>query len=357
MERFAALIFVIGAVDHLTGDRLKLGPEFRAAFSAIPELLLLMTGFMTLAPWIGDVIGPALSPFFVALGCDPSLLAGMILSSDGGAAVLAEQLALSPEAGLYNGMVVGSFLGCTVVCAIPLSLSSTHGESRKAAVDGLLIAFVILPLACVFTGLLCGFSLTLILSNTWPVLLMSLLLLLLFRFCGDKIVSLFAGISFAVRAIALAGFSLSVLQEAFGVTLLPGMAPLNEVFPVICRIGVFLAGILPFIALVRRVISVPLALAGKWLDIEPEAVMSLVLSAANSIPVLTTLEKLSLRGITLNTAFLTLASFAIGDHLAFALQYAPQTAVPLMLGKLLSGLAALGIAVLAANRKRSPAQK
>lgn len=347
MEKIAVVMFCVGALDYISGDHLKLGGAFWEGLSTIPQLLILMTGFMVLAPWIGNTAAPVISPFFIALGCDPSLIAGIVLGCDGGGAVLAEQLALQPEAGLYNGMVVGSYLGCAVTCSIPLALVNTRGEHRRAAVSGLLAAFAAMPLSCVVTGMLCGFQLKMMLENTWPVLIISLVLLILFRARGEEMIAVFSGLAFVVRAVALTGFALAMLQELSGWTILPGITPLDSVFPIICRIGTFLAGVLPFLNMVRRMIGRPIASAGRRLRLNQEEVMGLILSLTNSIPVLTTLDRMTPRGVMLNTAFLTIASFALGDHLAFALQFSPEIAMPFMAGKIICGGATLALAVLA----------
>lgn len=347
LEKIAVIMFCVGALDYVSGNRLNLGGAFWEGFSTIPQLLILMTGFMVLAPWIGDTAAPVLSPVFTTLGCDPSLVAGIVLGCDGGGAVLAERLAVRPEAGLYNGMVLGSYLGCAVTCSIPLALINTRGDHRKAAVSGLLAAFATMPLSCAVTGMLCGFQVRMILANTWPVLIISLILLALFRMRGEEMIAVFSGLAFGVRAVALAGFALAMLQEAFGWTVLPGIAPLDSVFPVICRIGAFLAGVLPLLNVIRRLIGRPVTSVGRRLGLNQEEVMGLILSLTNSIPVLTALDSMTPRGVMLNTAFLTIASFALGDHLAFALQFSPGIAVPLMTGKIICGGATLVLAILA----------
>lgn len=347
MEKIAVIMFCVGALDYIAGNHLNLGSAFWEGLSTIPQLLILMTGFMALAPWIGNTAAPVLSPFFTALGCDPSLIAGIVLGCDGGGAVLAERLAIRPEAGLYNGMVLGSYLGCAVTCSIPLALVNTRGNHRKAVVSGLLAAFATMPLSCAVTGTLCGFQIRMILANTWPVLIISLILLALFRIRGEEMIAVFSGLAFMVRAVALTGFTLSMIQEVFGWEILPGITSLDSVFPTICRIGTFLAGILPFLNVIQRIIDRPIESAGRKLGLNQEEIMGLILSLTNSIPVLTTLDNMTSRGIMLNTAFLTIASFALGDHLAFALQFSPEIAMPLVVGKIISGVATLALAILA----------
>lgn len=113
MAWISAVFFCLGAADTLLGDRLGLGSAFRQGFAAVVDLLLLMTGFMALAPWLGTHLAPVITPVFSAVGCDPSLFASLFLSCDAGGAVLAAQIAQEPAAGLYNGLIVAAFLGST----------------------------------------------------------------------------------------------------------------------------------------------------------------------------------------------------------------------------------------------------
>lgn len=344
MELLSAVFFCAAAVDDLTGNHLGLGGAFRQGFAALTELLLLMTGFMALAPWIAAHISPMLSPAFAAIGCDPSLFASIFLSCDAGGAVLAKQIAIDPQAGLYTGMIVASFLGCTINGTIPMALGSTRGTKRQAAVNGLLVGFLMLPAACLFTGLCCGMALPVLLRNTWPVLAAAVVLLLLFRFSARAMLPVFAGAAVAVRGLAMFGFCVSILQEATGTVWMDGLTPLDEIYPLICRIVVFLSGVLPFFSVVQRMLTKPLAALSERLRVEPKAITSLVITMANCIPTLLNLNDLDDRGVVLNTAFAVIASYSVGDFLAFCIQFSPEIALPMMIGRLLCGLFTLLLA-------------
>lgn len=222
MAWISAAFFCLGAADTLLGDRLGLGSAFRQGFAAVVDLLLLMTGFMALAPWLGTHLAPVITPVFSAMGCDPSLFASLFLSCDAGGAVLAAQIAQETSAGLYNGLIVAAFLGATINGTIPLALGRLTGTKRAAAVRGLFLGFLVLPVGCLLTGALCGIPLSVLLHNTWPVLAVAVLLLLLFKSGSSAIGPIFNGISLAVRGLTLFGFCISVLQETSGIVLLEG---------------------------------------------------------------------------------------------------------------------------------------
>ena len=114
-----------------------------------------------------------------------------------------------------------------------------------------------------------------------------------------------------------------------------------EIYPVICSIGAFLAGILPFFAFVQRLLTAPLTKLAARLQLEPASITGLVVTPANCIPTLLSLDTLEERGITLNTAYAVVAAYSVGDFLAFTLQFSPAHALPMMAGRLLSGLLAV----------------
>lgn len=341
MALFSSVFFCIAAADFLAGSRFGLGESFRQGFQAVVELLFVMTGFMALTPWIAVHIVPSIAPALTGIGCDPSLFAGAILACDTGGAVLARQIAIDPEAGLYNGMIVGSFLGDMICGGIPMALLKVRGRQLSAAVNGLLIAFVALPFGCILTGAFCGFSMDMMLRNTWPVAVIGLILLILFRFFSRATIPFFSCFALVLRGISLFGFCAAVVQEATGMIWLEGLTPLDEVFPVICRIGVFLGGILPFFALVQRLLRRPLELLCGKLQVQQKAVTDLIVTTANHVPVLLTLDALAEKEIIFVVAYAMLTSFTVGDFLAFAMQFSPQIAIPMMLGRLATGLITL----------------
>ena len=71
------------------------------------------------------------------------------------------------------------------------------------------------------------------------------------------------------------------------------------------------------------------------------SITGLVVTTANCIPTLLSLDTLEERGITLNTAYAVVAAYSVGDFLAFTLQFSPAHALPMMAGRLLSGLLAV----------------
>lgn len=346
-----ALFFGIAAADLILGCRFHLGDALKEGLGVITELLLLMTGFMALSPWIAGHIAPAISPFLIRIGCDPSLFAGILFSCDAGGAYLAQEIGIDSEAMIYNGLIVASFFGTSLTGAVPLALTNTKGDKRKAAVKGLTAAFIFLPFACILTGLFCGMSLLMMVRNTWPIALLSIVLLFGLLFFQNLMVRFFSILALLVKLAAYAGFSIAVWQDAGGFILLEGLTPLDEIYPVIVRIGVFLGGILPIFSLLLRALQRPLILLSKRLKLTTESISYLFLSTSNDIPTLMNLSRLDSTGITVNVAYLMMTAYTVGDFLAFTMQFRPALAFPMMFGRLASGILLIMICISKSIRK------
>ncbi len=76
---------------------------------------------------------------------------------------------------------------------------------------------------------------------------------------------------------------------------------------------------------VQRLLTAPLARLAARLQLEPASITGLVVTTANCIPTLLSLDTLEERGITLNTAYAVVAAYSVGDFLAFTPAIQPCT--------------------------------
>ena len=109
------VFMALGAVDRILGNRFGLGEKFEEGIMAMGSLALAMIGIICLAPVLANLLRPVVVPLYQALGADPAMFAGTLLANDMGGAPLAQELALTQEAGQFGGLIVGSMLGPTIV--------------------------------------------------------------------------------------------------------------------------------------------------------------------------------------------------------------------------------------------------
>ena len=108
------VFMIVGGIDKIRGNKKGYGERFDAGFEAMGTLAIAMVGMIALVPVIKIVLGGVLGAFFSAIGCDPSIFAGLLLGMDLGGYPLAMELAETPELGSFTGIVVASAMGVNV---------------------------------------------------------------------------------------------------------------------------------------------------------------------------------------------------------------------------------------------------
>ncbi len=336
-----AVSLAVGAVDLILGGRFGLGKEFENGIMTAGRLILFMAGFMALAPVLAGILTPVFGPLFQRIGVDPSMLAGILLANDAGAAPLAMEMALDPTAGRFSGWIVGSMMGTTVMFVFPMAVGVAKEGQKPAVLYGLLVGIATAPIGCLCGGLAAGFPVRLVLRNLIPVLFVSGSLLAGLLCLGQKLIPAFIWFGRAVTALSCAGLVIGAVGLLTGFRPIPGMGSMEEAFVVIGNIAVFLAGAFPLIALLRRVLGRFFAALGDACGVNEAAVSGLFMTLANGIPTFGLLDEMNDRGIIMNLAFMVCASCAIGDHLAYTAGTAPELTMPVLAGKLAGGAAAL----------------
>ena len=340
------IFVVIGGLDRIFSSRLGLGKEFEEGILSIGALSLSMLGILALAPVLANLLRPVLVPVYGFLGADPAMFAGTILANDMGGAPLALELAETPQAGQFGGLIIGSMLGATVVFTIPVALGILRQEDRPALAKGVLAGVIAIPLGGLVGGLVAGFPILMILRNLIPIVLVAALIGLgLWRFEKGMIRG-FILFGKGVLAVITVGLGASVFQELTGVVLIPGMAPLSEGIQVVAEIGFVLAGAFPLVFVLTKLLRKPLLKLGGLLGINDTAAGGLVASLANSIPMFGMMKNMDNRGKIINVAFAVPAAFVFGDHLGFTAGYDPTMLVPVIAAKLSAGIAAVLVALL-----------
>lgn len=348
-----AVFAVIGAVDKITGNRLKLGNEFEKGIMTLGPLSLSMLGMMTIAPALAGFLIPIITPVAEFIGFDPSAVAGILIANDMGGASLADSVASDSLLGSFHGLCVSAMLGATVSFTIPFALNSAKKEHRNDVLLGLLCGIVTIPIGCFVSGIIMGIAPKTLLVNLSPALLISAVIvtgLLKFPVITVRIFSVFGKF---ISALITCGLALGIFQTLTGKTVLKNTAPLSESALTVFTICITLAGTFPLIAIVSRIFKKPLLALGKKTGLDETAVIGLVSTLANSIATFEMSDKMNRKGRIMNYAFAVSAAFVLGDHLAFTLSYNPEYIVPVIAGKLAAGVTALAVSAIFGKKQES----
>lgn len=338
-----AIGILIGAADKIIGNRFGLGDKFDEGFQAMGSLALGMVGIVCLAPVIADVLGPVLIPVCEAIGADPALF-GSILANDMGGYSLAMELAQSEAAGLFSGNIVASMLGCTLVFSIPVGLGLIEKEDTQYFSKGLLIGLITIPVGCVVGGLIAGFDFSMILKNTLPILIISVVLALGLKFIPNQMIKGCTVFGQFITIVIYIGLACAAFEHITGVVIIPGMAPIMEGMNAISGIAIVLLGTFPVLNILVKLLDKPLNALGRKIGLDATSAAGIVFTLANSVPVYTMMKDMKKRGIIINTAWLVPATAALGDHLGFTAGVQPEMITPVVVGKIVAGIVAIVLA-------------
>lgn len=335
---------LIGGIDRIIGNKFGLGEKFEEGFNAMGPLALGMVGIMSLAPVISKILGPVITPVLTAIGSDPAMF-GAILANDMGGYPLAMELAVNEQAGQLAGAIVASMLGCTLVFSIPVGLGLIEKKDQPFFAKGLLIGLITIPIGTLAGGIIAGFELKMVLLNTIPVAILSILLAVGLKYIPTKMItgSIWFG-KFIVVVITI-GLACAAFQSITDIVIIPGMAPIADQMAVIATIGIVLLGTFPILSLLVKVLDKPLNAVGRKIGLDSTSAAGVVFTLANSIPVYGMIKDMNNKGKVVNIAWLVPATAALGDHLGFTAAVAPELITAVVLGKLLAGVFAIGLAI------------
>lgn len=344
------------------------GGQFEEGFMAMGALGLAMVGMTALAPVLAHVLGPVIIPVYEMLGANPSMFAGTLLACDMGGFFLAKELAGGDVAAwLYSGLILGSMMGPTIVFSIPVAL-------------GVLAGIVTIPIGCIAGGLVAmysgvqingqpvEFTFALILMNMIPVLIVAVLVALGLKFIPEKMINGFQIFAKFLVALITLGLAAAVVKFLLGWELIPGLDPIfmapgdkpGEVMraiEVIGSISCVLLGAYPMVLLLTRWFEKPLMSVGKVLNMKNIAAAGMVATLANNIPMFGMMKQMDTRGKVINCAFAVSAAFALGDHLGFAAANMNAMIFPMIVGKLIGGVTAIGVAMMLVPKEDATAAK
>lgn len=336
---------VLGALDRVLGNRLGLGEKFEEGILAMGSLALAMVGIISLSPVLARVLSPVVVPVYTALGADPAMFAGTLLACDMGGGPLAAELTADPEAALLGGVLTGSMLGATVVFTIPVAMGILRPQDRPALAKGVLCGVVTIPLGVLAGGLVAGYAPGMILRNLVPIVLIGALIALGLWKAEGAMTRGFVWFGKAVVALITLALAAAIWEALTGVTVIPGMASIDEGLGTVGQIAIVLAGAFPLVAVVTRLLRRPLAQLGNRLGINDTAAAGLMASLANSIAMFEMVKDMDSRGKVVNIAFAVSAAFVFGDHLGYTAGFAPELLPALIVGKLVGGVCAVAVAM------------
>ena len=109
---------------------------------------------------------------------------------------------------------------------------------------------------------------------------------------------------------------------------------------------VTLSGMLPFMYIVSKLLNKPMSKIGTKMGINSFSAFSFISTLATNATTLSSMEKMNKKGVALNSAFAVSAAFTFGSHLALTMAFNTDYILPMIVGKIISGIVAVTLAFL-----------
>ena len=344
-------IAVVAGIDRIIGNKIGLGEELEKAVSMIAPLALSMAGILVLAPSISHLL-QGISGYFPDF-LDFSIIPSLIFANDMGGAHLAHDLADNESMGYFNGLVTASMMGATVSFTIPFSIQVTKKENHTDIFFGILCGMITIPAGLLVSGLICGISLSQLLLNLIPLILLVVVIGVgIIKF--EKItIKLFSVLALIIKAVITAGLIFGIIEFLTGKAIIPYMDNLTNAMDIIINIMCIMAGALPLFFVLKKVLSPVLKKLGGKLGVNETSAFGFLTTIGTSVPTFEMMDKMDKKGIVLNSAFAVGASFAFVDHLAFTVSFNEEYILPMIVSKLFAGVLAVIVANILFRRRKN----
>ncbi|MDM5186383.1 ethanolamine utilization protein EutH [Bacillus sp. DX4.1] len=342
---------LLGAADHLLGNRFGIGQKFTEAFRSMGALALSMVGMISLSPVLAKMLTPIVSPIYQFLGADPSMFSSTFLALDMGGYSLANEMAQSSDAALFSWVFLGTMMGPTIVFTIPVALGIIQKKDHPFFAKGILIGLMTIPVGCLAGGFVAGFDFAWMMKNLLPSILISIMIGIGMVSFPSIMIRGFTWFGKGVEMVIMIGLVTVIIETLTGFVLIPGMLPITEGFVTVGKITIILAGAFPFVFVLVKVLKNPFALLVKKLGMNQQTFGGFIASFAHQIPMFATLHEMDDRGKVVNTAFAVSGAFVFGSHLGFVAGLEKDFVIPLIVGKLTAGFLATALALLVTKQR------
>jgi len=348
------LIFsLLGALDWILGNKFGLGKEFERSFYLFGAMALSMLGMIVIAPALAVWLSPIFESFYKIFHLDPSIIPAMLFANDMGGASLSTALAKSTEIGGYNAYVVSSMMGCVISFTIPFASGIVERDKHKELFLGFLAGIVTIPTGCIVSGFICGLSFLYIILNLLPMILLSALIVCGLIFAPDLSVKILRGFGFFIKVLIIIGLAIGIFTFLTKKTLFAEFESFENAALVCVNACVTLSGAFPLMFVAGKLLKKPMTALGNLLGVNSTSALALIPTLVTNATAFGMMRDMDRRGVVINAAFSVSAAFVFGSHLAFTMAYDQSYVLPVIVGKLVSGISAVALALLISRKRPS----
>lgn len=341
---------IIGSIDYAFGNKLGIGEQFAEGFLCMGPTALSMVGIICIIPLLKEIMTPVILPLSSVFGFDPSIV-GALLANNMGGYSLATQLASNEQLGLFSGLIVSSMFGATLVYSIPVGLGIVNKAKHAAFAKGIMIGIITIPIGCIVGGLIMGLSIIDCGLNLLPIIVLSIIIILGFKFNEKFVLNCFMGFSKGLNALIIISLGIVAFQSISQIKILSNVDDIYIGLQVVVEMGVAQLGILPLITFIIKIFHNVLEYIGKKMGISAVGTAGLITCCINAISVFTMMNDMDEKDIVIVNSFMVSAICAFTAHLSFTVSVNSSFVIPMILSKLISGIAGVILALIITKKQ------
>ena len=335
---------LLGAIDRIFGSKLGIGAEFEKGVMMFGTITLAMAGMLVLSPLFAHLLEGVSGSFPKFL--DFSIIPASLLANDMGGAHLSSALCTDEGMGAFNGLIVSSMMGATVSFTIPYALSATKKEHHPNVLFGILCGIATIPFGCLVAGIMAGVPFLALIIDLVPLIVLAGLICIGLLKFKDVTVKIFTGLGWVIKLIITVGFVIGAVQFLTGKNFVPYTDSFENIVGVLMNIMCIMTGAFPLLFLLKKALSRPLSKLGDRVGLNRDSVFGFISTLGTTVTTFDAVDKMDKKGVVLNSAFAVSAAFVFVDHFAFTMSYNETYVLPMIAGKLISGVFAVALAAL-----------
>ena len=378
-----------GAIATVVKEDSGLAQSFHDGIRAMASLFLPVVGLMVSVPYLVIGVENIFGDIFRSIGADPAIAAAVIIPPDCGGYALFLALARSPEV-VVIAVMVAITTASTIAFNIPIGLSILKKEDHSYLALGAMSGFLSIPFAVLITctiliitkpAIRTTFTTTgaaeyilqldflTVFLNLLPIVIFCVLLALGLKFFPKAMVKGFIifgkvllSILTLIAAASIIEYYTGIFSRIFGGW---GFDPMlgdeEESFRAIELLGtiaMMLSGAFPMVYLIRKFCGKGLAKLGALVGLDEVGSAGLLAAMANAVALFSMVKDMSPASKVMAIAFTVCAGYALGDWIAFNVNFQPNLVVPVFIGQLCGGMIGIFFAkVIAVPRLKEPVEK
>ena len=378
-----------GAIATVVKEDSGLAQSFHDGIRAMASLFLPVVGLMVSVPYLVIGVENIFGDIFRSIGADPAIAAAVIIPPDCGGYALFLALARSPEV-VVIAVMVAITTASTIAFNIPIGLSILKKEDHSYLALGAMSGFLSIPFAVLITctiliitkpAIRTTFTTTgaaeyilqldflTVFLNLLPIVIFCVLLALGLKFFPKAMVKGFIifgkvllSILTLIAAASIIEYYTGIFSRIFGGW---GFDPMlgdeEESFRAIELLGtiaMMLSGAFPMVYLIRKFCGKGLAKLGALVGLDEVGSAGLLAAMANAVALFSMVKDMSPASKVMAIAFTVCAGYALGDWIAFNVNFQPNLVVPVFIGQLCGGMIGIFFAkVIAVPRLKKPVEK